>query len=252
MIDGEKLGKKYEIIDRVKGGLKRIRALKDFDDVKSGDLGGFIFSDDCLSHDGNCWAYDGSSLGSHTLAIDDAKIKSSRIYSYAFIKGKAIIENSTVFECTVTDNTVIQNSIVNAKISVKGNSRIISSEIYGQGYLIKNARIDSLHVHYGNLKTNLDNNKDRIRALCNIIPIQGIYTFFVSESWLEDRYVIDPNKNVGSMDDPNLLAVYVHENDIEGVINHAIFIRRYIFFKPVNEEKRTKNMSKLDLILDDD
>ncbi|MBB4077294.1 hypothetical protein GGR08_001625, partial [Bartonella fuyuanensis] len=31
------------------------QALKDFDDIKAGDLGGFIEKEVNLSHDGNCW-----------------------------------------------------------------------------------------------------------------------------------------------------------------------------------------------------
>ncbi len=38
--------------------LYRIKALRDFADVKAGDLGGFIANESNLSHDGNCWVYD--------------------------------------------------------------------------------------------------------------------------------------------------------------------------------------------------
>lgn len=36
----------------------RIQALKDFGDVKAGDLGGWVESEDNLSHEGDCWIYD--------------------------------------------------------------------------------------------------------------------------------------------------------------------------------------------------
>ena len=32
-------------------------ACKDFSDVKKGNLGGFVNSEENLSHDGNCWVY---------------------------------------------------------------------------------------------------------------------------------------------------------------------------------------------------
>ena len=35
--------------------LHRIRALEDFGRVKAGDLGGYIQSEDNLSHEGDCW-----------------------------------------------------------------------------------------------------------------------------------------------------------------------------------------------------
>lgn len=49
---------KYEITD-IKHpqypNLRRIRALKSFGSVKSGDLGGYVQSEDNLSHSGRCW-----------------------------------------------------------------------------------------------------------------------------------------------------------------------------------------------------
>ena len=57
---------KYEILkddkntieyeDRI---LHRIRAIRDFSNVKTGDLGGYIEKESNLSHDGNCWIYGG-------------------------------------------------------------------------------------------------------------------------------------------------------------------------------------------------
>ncbi len=56
--------KKYEFTDEtieVDGYiLHRIRALRDFGSVHAGDLGGFIESEDNLSHDGTCWVHFGA------------------------------------------------------------------------------------------------------------------------------------------------------------------------------------------------
>lgn len=46
--------------------LYRIEALKDFGDVKAGDLGGYIESEDNLSRDGNAW------VGANTLVGGNA------------------------------------------------------------------------------------------------------------------------------------------------------------------------------------
>ena len=46
---------KYELTKESKGNLFRIKALKDFGNVKKGDLGGFIEKTDNLSQEGNCW-----------------------------------------------------------------------------------------------------------------------------------------------------------------------------------------------------
>ena len=55
--------KKYEFLthDCVLAGsrrLYRIRAVRDFGDVRVGDLGGYIESEAHLSHEGDCWVYD--------------------------------------------------------------------------------------------------------------------------------------------------------------------------------------------------
>ena len=66
--------KKYEILKDI---FKKIffgrkiykkRALKDFPDVKKGDIGGFVESEDNLSHKCNCWIYDKAKVW------DDAKL----------------------------------------------------------------------------------------------------------------------------------------------------------------------------------
>ncbi|WP_245410093.1 hypothetical protein [Bartonella tribocorum] len=55
-------GKKYEFTDETIEfdgylTLYRIRALKDFRDIKAGDLGGFVEYENNLSHENDCWIY---------------------------------------------------------------------------------------------------------------------------------------------------------------------------------------------------
>lgn len=53
--------KKYELTEEtfaVDGHvLHRIKALRDFGNVKKGDIGGWIECEDNLSHDDDCWVY---------------------------------------------------------------------------------------------------------------------------------------------------------------------------------------------------
>ena len=63
---------KYELIPE--GNLFRIRALKDFGDVKAGDLGGFVESEKNLSHVGDCWISDDAKVFDSTRVSDDARI----------------------------------------------------------------------------------------------------------------------------------------------------------------------------------
>ena len=76
--------KKYELTDetiKFEGRiLYRIRALKNFSDVKRGQLGGFVESEDNLSQLDNCWIY------AEGKVMDDAVI-----YENATVKCKAIV-----------------------------------------------------------------------------------------------------------------------------------------------------------------
>jgi len=76
--------KKYELTNETLEWngctLHRIRALRDFGDVRTGDLGGWVESEHNLSHEGNCWlyddakAYDGAWLAGEAKAYDSAEL----------------------------------------------------------------------------------------------------------------------------------------------------------------------------------
>ena len=73
--------KKYEFTGETKevGGpvLKRIRLLRDIGGFKSGDVGGWIESEDNLSHEGNCWVYE-----------------SARVFGEACVSGEALVSGA--------------------------------------------------------------------------------------------------------------------------------------------------------------
>ena len=76
--------KKYKLTDdtiNVDGRtLYRIEALKDFNNVKKGDKGGFVEKEDNLSQYSDCWVY------------DDAKVyDNAKVSSRAIVCGKATV-----------------------------------------------------------------------------------------------------------------------------------------------------------------
>ena len=74
--------------------LFKIRALKDFRNVKAGDLGGFVASNDNLSHDNDCWIYDDARVYGNAQVYDNAMIRGN-----ARVDGRArISENAWVGE----------------------------------------------------------------------------------------------------------------------------------------------------------
>ena len=71
--------KKYEMIKE--GRRFRIRALKDFGDVKAGDIGGLIEKEENLSHEGNCWIYDQARVLDNARVLDSAIVGGNTIVS---------------------------------------------------------------------------------------------------------------------------------------------------------------------------
>lgn len=60
-------------------GYFRIRALRDFVGVKAGTIGGFVESEDTLSHDGNCWIADNALVDGYARIKDDALVSQNAI-----------------------------------------------------------------------------------------------------------------------------------------------------------------------------
>lgn len=84
--------KKYELtgdfIEILGRKLYRIRALRDFSNIKTGDLGGYIENENNLSHDGDAWVYDNAKVYGDALVGCDASI-----YGYAKVYGDADIKS---------------------------------------------------------------------------------------------------------------------------------------------------------------
>ena len=80
------MNEKYELLKDPIINLYRIRALKDFSDIKAGTLGGYVENEDNLSHDGNAWIY------GNARVYGDAKVcGNSRVYDNAKVYGNACV-----------------------------------------------------------------------------------------------------------------------------------------------------------------
>lgn len=84
---------KYKFTDKTRNHfgerrLYQIVALRSFDDVKEGDIGGWIESEDNLSHDGNCWVY------RDAWAFGEARVfGNGKVYSDGIVNTDDIIDN---------------------------------------------------------------------------------------------------------------------------------------------------------------
>jgi hypothetical protein len=69
--------KKYELFqdDWAKEmSLYRIRAIRDFDDIKKGEIGGFVEGEHNLSHDGGCWILEPAQVVGSSHVSGNARI----------------------------------------------------------------------------------------------------------------------------------------------------------------------------------
>ncbi len=103
----EKAGKKYILYkkeDREEvDGLCRIRACKDFGDVKKGDFGGLVESEKNLSQKGNCWIYDDAKVSCHAKVFGNAKI-----YNGAWVCGYARVGGNACVNYDVSEGRIME------------------------------------------------------------------------------------------------------------------------------------------------
>lgn len=118
--------KKYELteetIEENDHILHRIKAVKDFSNVKVGDLGGFVEKEDNLSHEGNCWIYDDAKVYGNAKISDNSCIYDSvRVFNNAQIYGNAIIcDKVIIFGST----KIYENAVIRGWGSITGHAKI--------------------------------------------------------------------------------------------------------------------------------
>ena len=118
--------KKFELTDiimRYKGRtLHRIKSLKDFGNVKKGDLGGWIESKDNLSQFDNCWVYD-----------------EGKVYDCGAVYGNGqVYENGQVYD----NGEVYDNGAVFGNGEVFDNGQVYDNgKVFGDGKVFGNGEI---------------------------------------------------------------------------------------------------------------
>ena len=154
--------KKYELTNDVicHNGrtLYRIRALRDFSDVKAGDLGGYIQTEDNLSHEGDAWVYfyakvyddacvyENACISDIAEVYNDAEVyDNAKVSGFAEVSGNACVNNNA----KVYDNAevygearVYGNAIVYEFANILGRATIgEDSEIHGSAIVRDNAEV---------------------------------------------------------------------------------------------------------------
>ena len=216
---------KYELLKddniEVEGHtLYRIRATKRFNDVKKGDLGGYIENEENLGHYSNCWVYDNAKVYGNACVCNDACVHNNAIvHDKANISGNArICDNANIFGNAQIhgDAKVDGTAYVYDIAEIFGNAQIHNeAEIAGNVYVYGNAVIsnnafvyddariyDNAHI-YGNTKI-----YGNARVLNNA-NVRGNTTL------ANNAYITDTNDcitmgPIGSMD--NYITFYLTED----------------------------------------
>lgn len=123
--------KKFELTTKISFNgrtLYRIRALKNFRNVKKGDLGGYVEKESNLSQTGNAWIYDDAKVMDNAIVKNDATLHhNAEIYDNTIVSDSASVnENATLRDkATVSDNAILYGNVI----------LVNSAKIYGKARL---------------------------------------------------------------------------------------------------------------------
>lgn len=130
--------------DDTKITIYQIKALIDFRDVKSGDLGGYVQFEKNLSQIGDSWIYNDA------CACDDSYLFGNAVmYNYSTICSNALVYGNAIMR----DTSVIRGkSVVGGNVIVCGNANIdISGRIDGNVHISGYSNITGITYISGNI-----------------------------------------------------------------------------------------------------
>ena len=137
--------------------LYRIRALKDFGDVKAGDLGGYIESERNLSQEGDCWVSDKAKVYHNAKVYDNAKVYgeakvygNSEVYDNAKVYGEAKVFNYAEIS---EYSDIYGQAQVYGQAKVYDNTKVFKkAQVYGEAKVYGSAEVYDEARVYGNTK----------------------------------------------------------------------------------------------------
>ena len=104
----------------------RPKAIKDFSDVRKGDIGGYIQHYYNLSQSGKCWVYneawvcENARVSENAVVCENAFVEGNAVvFGNAKVCGNALVKGTTI----MNDNTVIcRDTIIDNNIIITGKS----------------------------------------------------------------------------------------------------------------------------------
>ena len=133
---------KDEFIEFDDRKLYRIKALKDFHNVKEGEFGGYIESERNLSHEGDAWVYSNAQVSGDARVYGNAQVSGdARVSGDAWVCGDAQVCGDA-WVCG--DAQVCGDAWVSGNARVSDNARVCgNARVYSDARVCGNARVYS-------------------------------------------------------------------------------------------------------------
>lgn len=122
--------------------LRRIKACRDFSDVKKGEFGGWVEVMDNLSQNGDCWLYDDS------MAIGQSKVSdNATLYGNSSVIGNSMVNGNAVMS---NNSKLSDNARLNDNAELKGSSVISgNAAVYENAHVMDKVKIGGCALVYG-------------------------------------------------------------------------------------------------------
>jgi len=116
----------------------QIRAVRDFGDVRKGQLGGYVSGEHNLCPNGNCW------IDETSYVLENARItEEAQVRAHSVVSGNAIISMlAEVYECQIMDHVVIDGSPIIENSQISGNAIV-----GGMPYILHASISGRAHIH---------------------------------------------------------------------------------------------------------
>ena len=168
------MSKKYKLTDEtinLNGAtLYRIEALKDFGEIKKGDKGGFIESENNLAHEGDAWVSDNAHVYGDACVFNNA-----RVYNNAFVSGYA---------------QVYGNAFVYGNAWLYGNTRVCgyawvadNARVYGDANVCDDSSVFGSALVYDNAHVYGDALVRGYACVCGDAEISNKSDYIVFQNW---------------------------------------------------------------------
>lgn len=168
------MSKKYKLTDEtinLNGAtLYRIEALKDFGEIKKGDKGGFIESENNLAHEGDAWVSDNAHVYGDACVFNNA-----HVYGNAFVSGYAQVYG---------DAFVYGNAWLYDNTRVCGYARVAdNARVYGDANVCDDSSVFGSALVYDNAHVYGDALVRGYACVCGDAEISNKSDYIVFQNW---------------------------------------------------------------------